>query len=123
MCHFRNQRAAAVRVHIGANAVGDAHFANPGKLLQALEKLPRVQAEPQLQEKTSGDGSLQFARSSQGDHPAVVDDGKALAERVGFFMLCVVSRMVLPVWLFSRTISHRSKRVCGSRPALGSFKN
>ena len=85
MRHFRNQRAAAVRVHIGANAVGDAHFANPGKLLQALEKLPRVQAEPQLQEKTSGDGSLQFARSSQGDHPAVVDDGKALAERVGFF--------------------------------------
>src|SRR5947199_230839 len=38
-------------------------------------------------------------------------------------MLCVVSRMVLPVWLYSRTISHRSKRVCGSRPALGSSRN
>src|SRR2546430_10826797 len=41
-----------------------SHFANPGKLLQALEKLPRVQAEPQLQEKTSGDGSLQLDRKS-----------------------------------------------------------
>src|SRR6266478_1593395 len=37
-------------------------------------------------------------------------------------MLWVVSRMVFPLWLYSRTISHKSKRVCGSRPALGSSR-
>src|SRR5207253_5746318 len=71
MRHFRNQRAAAVRVHIGANAVGDAHFANPGKLLQALEKLPRVQAEPQLQEKTSGDGRDRKSTRLNSSHVAI----------------------------------------------------
>src|SRR5712691_10269399 len=37
-------------------------------------------------------------------------------------MLWVVSRIVLPLWLYSRTISHKSRRVCGSRPALGSSR-
>src|SRR5713101_669502 len=37
-------------------------------------------------------------------------------------MLWVVNRMVLPLSLYSRTISQRSKRVCGSKPALGSSR-
>src|SRR5580700_3091676 len=37
-------------------------------------------------------------------------------------MLCVVRRMVLPRWLYSRMMSQSSNRVCGSSPALGSSR-
>src|SRR5256885_4981596 len=37
-------------------------------------------------------------------------------------MLCVVSRIVLPLRLYSRMISHSSSRVCGSSPVLGSSR-
>src|SRR6266566_3434654 len=103
MRHFRNQRAAAVRVHIGANAVGDAHFANPGKLLQALEKLPECRPNRNCRRKPPGTEAF----NSRGVPRAITRPWSMMARRwqsvSASSMLCVVSRMVLPVWLYSRT--------------------
>ena len=42
-------------------------------------------AEAQAQQVSAGNRSLQLARRAQRDDAAVIDDGQALAERVGFF--------------------------------------
>src|SRR3989442_8124279 len=81
-----------------------------------------MNAEAETQQVATGNGSFQLLGSSQSDDATMIDDREAFAERVGFFHVVRGQQDRLPLWLYSRTISHKSKRVCGSSPALGSSR-
>ena len=82
---FRNQRAAAIGVDIGAILFRGAHFTDASQRLQPLQQLGRLLAEAHAQQISAGHRRFQFVRRAESDDAAVIDDGEALAERVGFF--------------------------------------
>ena len=65
----------------------------------------------------------QLARRSQRDHFAVIHDGDAVAQPLGFVHV-VSGQQNRPAGEFERSIrSHSWRRACGSRPVVGSSRN
>ena len=71
------------------------------------------------QQVSTGHRSLQLAGRTQRDVAPVIDDGEAMRQCISLFHIVRGQQDRLPLWLYSRMISHSSNRVCGSSRGAG----
>src|ERR1019366_6505479 len=80
---LRNEGTAAVRIDVGPRVVGSAYLADSRQRLQPAKQFRRLFAETKAQQESAGNRCLQLPRCTHGNHVAVVNNGQALAQRVG----------------------------------------
>src|ERR1035441_1815684 len=79
-----DERAAAVGIDVGGNVVGGAHFGDARQASQDGEQFLGGAVEAQAQQVAAGNGGFQFLWRALRDDAAVVDDGQAVAQGIGF---------------------------------------
>src|ERR1039457_6865611 len=79
-----NERAAAVGINVGGDVVGGAHFGDARQASQDGEQFLRRAVEAQAQQVAAGNGGFQFLWRALRDDAAVVDDGQAVAQGIGY---------------------------------------
>ena len=70
----------------------------------------------------AGHEPLELGRRTLGDDPAAVEQGDPDASRSASSRYCVVRKIVTPSATSSRTMSHITRRLRGSRPVVGSSR-
>src|SRR5207253_7296585 len=75
----------AVGIEVGAVGGVGADFTDAGEHLETDEEIRGVHAEAEAEQVAAGNSGLQLLGSAESDDAAVVNDGKAFTERVGFF--------------------------------------
>ena len=81
---FRNQRASAISIDVGSERIECAHLADSGEGLQTLQQFRRLLAEMKAQRKPPG-MELFNPPGVPRRSLSMINNGEALAERVGFF--------------------------------------